>query len=562
MVFNNKVSRRAVLATSVLIATVVFLASCFKKEKFDTLVFDDTNMGWGLPLIDSELSLGDIINSLDSSKALIKNADESYTFTYSDVLIDAKAERIFTLADKQILSSTAMPATVPAIIPAGTSINEKINGSESLIIAEGSQLKSILFKAGSMTTLFSTGLRHSVTAVLTIPSLKKNGAAYTHTFVTTFANGSNSVVNPDVIDLNGYNLDLTNNNVTTNTINYTIDVTITGSGQPVAANEKFNLTLELKGLKFKNMVGNLTAAMPFDTYDNSTNISIFDNALEGNVFFQRATVTITTANSFGIPIALKIDNMETSTAYSGDNTTVAVTTTNNSANISLDKGAGSGTIKAPTAIGNTETTIMQLNKDNSNVEAMIKPAPNKLRYKVTPQFVGGANQFITDESRLTVTFRVDIPVYGILERYTLGDTLGIDKFPARSSDTYSVDSVRFTFKTTNSLPVDAFTQIYFVDSLNRRIDSLLVNPNEFIKRPIIDSQGKAIQATEQTTIVHMGGRRYDNIMARTKDLYLISKLLTSKDEKGVQQNIQVFSYNKLRIQICALAIGQAKLSKL
>ncbi|TAH27273.1 MAG: hypothetical protein EAZ07_01560 [Cytophagales bacterium] len=555
MIFKYVPSKAFIYCLETLLFTSVLLSSCIKKEKFDTIEVDDLKQGWGLPIIDSELSLKDIVGALEDPEGIIENKDSSYTFSYQDSLFVSKtAEELFKLKDENTSISLVLPSPVPPSIPAGQEVNNTITGSIPVNLADGAQLKSILFKSGQMTSVFSSSLRHSVVVTISIPNLKKNNLPYQHTFTTSFNGGSSTIAPPNNIDLNGYNLDLTNGGITTNTIGYTVSFKITGSGQSVSSTDKLDFKLSFANLKFKNMIGNLASSASLETYVGNTGIRIFDNTIEGNVFFERATVTIKSENSFGIPMRINIADMKVRTT---DNRSILLTTT--AQNLVLSNGNGVATISSPSIseIGTSKITTSVIDASNSNIKTVINPAPNELDYLFTPQFTGGSDQFVTDQSKLEVTVRVDIPIFGILEKYTLGDTLGIDKFPKRSDDNFVLDSVQFVFKTTNSLPVDTYTQLYFVDAQNKIIDSLLTNPNEFIKRPVINSAGKAIQATEQTTYVRMAGSRYDKIMGSADKLYIFSRILTSKDDKGVQQNIQLFSYNKLRIEICAFASGKA-----
>jgi hypothetical protein len=306
-------------------------------------------------------------------------------------------------------------------------------------------------------------------------------------------------------------------------------------------------------MKFKNMRGGLTVSETNKMYSGSTSIRVFDNTLQGDIYFDSSTVAIVTENSFGIPLDLKINNMRVITT---DNKSVRLTT--DTPTLKLTDGNGTATVAAPTILGDTAVNNNIINSNNSNLSAVLNPAPNQLDYEFTPVFATGNNQFITDKSRFLVRVKVEIPIFGVLKKYTLGDTLQIDKFPKRSDKNWTVDSIQFTFKTQNSLPFDTYTQLYFIDSTNNIIDSLHTNPSEFIRRPVIDAQGRSIQAVDQTTIVQMGGIRYDKIMSKTMNIYLFTRILTSKDGNDVQRPIQVFSYNKLRLTIGVLATGQVR----
>jgi hypothetical protein len=542
---------------------LIFLAflsgiSCIKKEKFDKLEFDPQNSGLAMALIDSKLSIGNIIDAIDENNTLMLNPDSSYTFNYYDTIFSPKAEELFILNNRTVNILAPLPSTVPPLIPAGNSVSGQISAKENLVLSDGSQLKSILFKAGQMLINFNTSLRHTISATITIPNMKRNGVSFSKTFTSTFSNGN--IISPSAVSENlaGYNLELTGDGSETNKINYTINYTITGSGQPVLSNQGMNISLTFQDMKFKNMIGSLSTNSIIDPFDRNTDIKVFDNALAGTLFLRRSSVTITAENSFGIPLRLDIDKMNATNVYDG--TAINFTgITNNGFNVR--DGKGSATVSAPRLvdIGKISETVYLLNADNSNIGDIIKPASNELNYIIKPTLLGGNDQFITDESQLKIKVKVSLPIYGILENYELGDTLGIDKFPKRIEDDYTIDSVRFTFKTTNSLPFDTYSQIYFVDSNDVRIDSLLLVPSEFIVRPVIDNNGKAIKATEQTTNVGIGGLRYDKISSKSKYMYIYSRLLTSKDEQGLQRDVQLFYSNSLRIEICALVIGQGKI---
>ncbi len=556
MIIKSSVYSTTSIKIAVLLSSIILLGSCIKKEKFDKFEVDPLDQGWGLPIIDSKLSLRDIVSTLKNNKNLTENLeDNSYTFTYYDTLTTVTADKLVVLPSQQISKDISVGIGLPKFSASDAPINQSFDGIEIISFAPNTQLKSILFKEGALNVEFSSTLKHSVTATVTIPSLKSStGSIYTHVFNVPFSNGSSAPASLDNINLNGYTLDLKGAGATTNTILYNVSYKISGSGQPIFPTDKMSLNLGFSGLKFKNMIGNFSGLV-LAPYSGSTDIKVFDNALEGDVSFDRATVVFNVDNSFGIPMDLAVDSMETQTAYKNKDVRV-ISEPNN-----IKAGQGILKISAPalSSVGSKALTTFTFDNQNSNISEMIKPAPNKLKYVLAPKFTSSStDQFITDMSMMQIRVKVIIPIYGILRFYQLGDTLAIEKFPVRSGEYWTLDSVRFTFKTTNSLPVDANTQLYFLDSLGNRIDSLLNNPNSFIRRPLINNQGKSIEEAEQTTKIYMGGKRYDKIMAKAKNIYLKCTVLTSEESNKEQPNIQLFSYNYLRIQICGLAIGQAR----
>ena len=144
MILKSGTYRTASIKIAVLFSSIIFISSCIKKERFDKFEMDPANMGWGLPIIDSKLTLKDIVSTIKDNKNLDASLlDSSYTFTYYDTLKTVSAEKLVLLPSQQISTQISLPNNFPVLLPAGQEIPGNFNGKEVIAFAANAQLKSM-----------------------------------------------------------------------------------------------------------------------------------------------------------------------------------------------------------------------------------------------------------------------------------------------------------------------------------------------------------------------------------------------------------------------------------
>lgn len=525
--------------------------SCFKKEEFKNIEIQEVNPGWGVPLLDSRLELKDLIAIIDTTIGIKEEADKSYTFYYYDTLSSPKAEDIFQLRDQsfsKVIPSTFLPSIT---FPVGTELSNSFSQTENFDAGNGSNLKHIDLKDGQIALTISSIFKNRVSIELTLyslldPSKKPLVRSYEMTPDKPFIS--------DVINLQGYQIKLSDNSSETNAFKYSVNYKVTSTGQPLSGSDGLSVSINLKSLKYRLIVGDI-GDIKFPSYFGDLGIKVFDQSIYGNVYFEQARLDLAFDNSFGIPVDFTINKLRSSTSYGK---TVDITPTSPPFLISL---------VAPTLAeaGSFKRKEVMLDRTNSRIVDAVNPAPNSLEYDFATSIVHGANNFVLDESRINVYGRIAIPIKGYVVDYVLSDTIPIKKLPERTFTENEIsgalDSVVFKMKVENAIPANVYTQLYFLDKNYQKIDSLLVRPDAILASDNVDPvSGEVISPTIRELVITYNASRYERLRAQGAYFNVTSRATTTVDKTtGKQINIKLQSNNSLHVIISVLTKGKIKI---
>ena len=529
----------------------LFLYSCLKKEEFKKVDIQEINPGWGVPILDSKLALKDIVPKIDSSIGIIEESDKTYTLYYYDTIKSPVAEEIFQIADQNFSKVFPSPVSAAIPFPAGQEVLSEFTHKENFDVGNESSLKYILLKDGRLQINISSSFQHGISIELTLHSLlDKNLNPVVRKYDISTAKPSIS----DIINLQDYKIQLSEKAGETNAFKYSANYKITSTGQALNNSDGIFVSLNLLNLKYKLIAGDI-GTLNFPQYNGKLSLPIFDPTSFGNIYFSEAKLNLAFENSLGIPINFTINKLRSTTSY---NKEVDITPTAPPLNILL---------KAPmlSDLGKSVRSGFVLDKTNSRIVEAINPAPNKVEYDFISQVVSGTDNFLFDKSQIKVFARMDIPLKGSISSYELKDTVPIGKFPIRtfaeSGASGSVDSISFKLKIENSVPANVFTQLYFLDSTFKVIDSLLIKPDYIIASNNVNpSNGEVISPTIKETVINFTGKRYDRVREYGKHIYISGKFNTSVDPAtGKPINITLQSSNALRVVISVLTKGRIKI---
>lgn len=530
---------------------LILLAACLKKEEFKKFEFQDLEPAWGVPLIDSKVTLKNIVAAIDTGVGLREETDGSYTFYYYDTISSPVMEDLFKLPDQAFHIGVGSPVVNPATFPfpAGTTLKSGFNGEQSIVLANNGQLKYAILKGGNISLNISNTFKHKVDLKITVPSLLD---AQQKELVKSYTLSPSQNTLQDNIGLAGYKLQLTSGSTNqTNSFQYRIDYIITSSGN-AALNpaDSVSIAIGLQNLKYSLIVGDL-GAINFPPYAGVIDLGVFEQTSLGNLHFEEAKLHLAFNNSIGIPVALTINKLKSTTAYGKE---VNITPNQFTVKIAAPSLSGPGTSKR------TDTT---LSKDNSGIVDAVNPAPNKLDYDFSSSLSSGTDNFIRDNSQIKVYARIDIPIKGYIKSFEIKDTLASKSLPERTftSDNAdgSLDSAVFKIRIENSLPANAYTQLYFLDSNYAIIDSLLLKPDDIIASNHVDPvTGIVLSPTVKDNTVSMSGSRYDKIRARESYFYIYSRV-TTPSANGQPINVKLLSSNSMRVLVSVLVKARIKI---
>jgi len=227
-----KLKKQFLTFTGFLATALLLLYSCIEKElDFDGIKTQDWNSEWALPLINSELSLDDLLN--DSIENIEEDENGLISLVYeSQQLVSVKASEITSIPDqvKEISENFDLPP-----IPVGISGEVPIIFKFTFELDEPNlRLDSLLLKNGFYNFRFRTDLDKDITGVdFEIPNMKhvQNGSTLQFTLDIDPMAGQ-EIEKDTLFDLSEYKIVFENTFSDTNQIYINALVHFVSDGEP------------------------------------------------------------------------------------------------------------------------------------------------------------------------------------------------------------------------------------------------------------------------------------------------------------------------------------------
>jgi hypothetical protein len=519
------------------VAAMLFTFQSCVKDNFDfkKLSQTDYHPNIAVPLVYSSLTIQDLLTK-SNQNLIIVGSDKFCTLVYKGNLFSLAAADIITIPDNQPppFSASLSSGQISALGIAGTVM---VPYSQTVAFdagVNGPKIDSIGFKAGTLGLSLNSDFKYSGQIKVIIPGAKKNGVVFTQVIPFTYT-GSVPVLSSVNIPLAGYNFDMTNGGTAFNQFVVNFEVTLIGSGTPPLTSDQITITQSLSGMKFAKIFGDIGQQSLSPNVD-SVKLSIFKNVL-GTASFTLAdpTIKVLLSNSYGIPITASLSQFD---GYSSGSAPYAITGSPNPL-----------PIHSPgfNQIGQILTDSFSLNNGNSNIATVINNTPQFLIYKITSQTnpLGGTthSNFVLDTSRFKADMELDLPLYGTAKNFILQDTI---PFNVSQTIPSQVESALIRTYNSNGFPFDVNMQIYFVDSLYSKLDSL-VSPNQIILKSgtVSSTTGIVTSSTSTTYDATLTKPRLANL--KTSKYLLIRAVANTAN--GGATNVKIYSDYKINFKL-------------
>lgn len=260
----------------------------------------------------------------------------------------------------------------------------------------------------------------------------------------------------------------------------------------------------------------------FDAFGSSLN--------KAKVSFAQPKLSFSVSNDYGIPTRVTFSPLE---ARKTDGAKLPMAL--NPASPIL--------INSPTTLGQSATTSVAV----TNAKALIDFAPNQLFYQISARINQGLTSgvnFCADTSKIRVTVKAEIPLYGKASGIVLADTFAID---LSDVDDTNVESGALRTKITNELPLDAFVQLYLANDKTVIFDSLLTTAQTaIVKASTVNAQGN-LQAPGVSDLEISLAKEKLNKIFDAKKLIIRARINTTKDASGNQPDVTFKSTYKMNV---------------
>lgn len=519
---------------SLLVGAILAIALSCKKQDLKKIAGFNWNPDLAVPIGYADFDVYDVLAHTDSSDIVIINPlNGEIALTYNAELASFDVSAFLQLDDysEQFAISAGNLGAVAIPAFSGTlaySTTEDVD----FPMTNGVELHDMIFEDGTINLNITNNFRHDIDVTLTFPDIELGGNPVVRTmhidWAGTVPNSASST-----IDLTDAHVDFTANGTSVNRFRVDIDVTMTGTGQPVAGTESLSIDMGLNALEFRNALGYF-GQQSIDTGGDTINIKLFNtNTTTGTFTLTNPTLTFTIDNSFGIPIDLHIDDLKSVNATDGTEYPLTGFPSTLSLNV-------------PATPGGTATTELELNTSNTdNLDVIITPTPKYLTYDVSaslnPDGPTSNLNFVDRNSRFILKGELLLPLEGYAYGLTFTDTMDF----TFSADADQVEEAMFRFNCDNGFPVSFDAQAIFVDENYAPLFSLFDAPERLIQAGVIDGTGKVISASQKITDILLDDDQIE-LLDRVKYVMIVGTAQTNEPQETV---VKFFDTYKISVKL-------------
>lgn len=509
---------------AILLASLLLLASCFNERDYDIQQVSLT------PSVAFPVAFGNM-----SLVEMLANKDTAFIRSYPDGLLYLQYEHM--LASEDIRNQFVLPdnnSTVSFDLPPGTlpasstntvvgSINRQINlGLSPELLTE------VLLKAGNATHALQLS-KETTPANLpmetTITLLDVVHKTTMQPMVITMGNGSG------VTSLSDYIIQLVDNQ-----FSIRVDLLIKphpATYIPVSTTADIHLGLvEMQFAYIKGFFGDQIIPLPPQSLD----ISVFQSSLkDASASFVQPSITLKAMNDYGVPVDVSFSTLQ---ARKGSNT------------LPFQISPGSPvTLQSPATLGASATTNITVTND----ENLLGFGPEVLEYtasaRINRALVSGSN-FMADTSQLRISLVTEIPLFGRVTGIVVTDTLSVDLAGVKQTEILE-SSLKVTAQ--NEMPLNAFIQIYLLDSAYQVMDSVFAtNQTYLVKASTVDVAGDLEHTGVTNLTVPLDANRLTRLFS-SSHLLVRSEMSTARDQNNALLNVKFRSSYRLNLNIGLLA---------
>jgi len=433
----------------------------------------------GVPLAYGSLSLKDIVESRDSGGLIKEYPDGLLYLAYRKSLLPADVKNA---TDVIIIPDQNFPVTFAqnlfgVIIPGSDTTSLKQSQTYTLKMNNSEEIDSMFFKGGELAFTIQSTFHFTGTVKIILPSLTKGGQSFSQLVQIDKADGTYNVTLSN--DIKDYKL-ITKIGGTSNRIPVNFEIALVNKKQAISG--QISINVSIKKIAFRSLFGYLGKYEILNLSD-VLKLNIFGNTSNVNVVFADPRIRLYSANSFGTPLQIALNKVNTS----DKNTTTFF-------DLALAPSVKTFNFKYPVLVGKTAFDTLSIDKTTSKIDVAIASTPAYLFYNMVCTLnangkLPNITNFVTDTSHLNVDFEIQLPMNLKAGQYELKDTIDMDLGSA-ISDIEVIDKLLLHSIFSNFMPFDLKIQVILTDDKFVKIDSLFLPTQQpIIKSGNIDLKG-------------------------------------------------------------------------
>lgn len=434
---------------------MLFCFSC-KRTAYDFSRMNgiDAEGSWGIPLVNADLSIGDILSLADNPSFIQTGNDGTLEITYQlekDSLISS--EQLLGIMKDKVISASKTLTVSGSHFPHLPQISFTLyNDTTTLEFpADEAVLDYARIKSGLLTLHLAHDIPINFTVEVSSPQIKD---AANHDFHVTY--------NINAYEDNQIDLDLSGYTLVPNAVNKAdiyLHLTAVSSGAEVPNNPVIQYSVLARKLVLEELRGRIKA---FDMdLDESLDfdLSFLSSQLGGSITLYNPQVECLVQNTFPIGADLTVRDA----SFSG--TGVPTTSLLSSSPVTIHMPANTQSFES-VPLPLTSSLFLNTNMSSLHFAGTAVLNPNGMN---TPVLT------VTEHQTINLKIAITLPLKVKLDRITFHDTL--DFGGADIPDINGISNIVFRFRIENQLPLGFDMQAYFYDSQAHRVrDSLFTTP--------------------------------------------------------------------------------------
>ena len=434
---------------------IILIVSCKKK----TTSWDSD---WSIPILNDSITLNNYYNdstiSINGSELNIGLRRTVLNLGINDLI------KIPDTTINQIFS----PALNISNVPPGTEFVNTVE-EHSLEIGDA-ELKKVIVKNGKIEVSAFNPLNTSVILTIEIPGTSLQGNVFSQSFILAPGSISNPSSAIEILDIDGYEIDLTGESeMSFNKLQtrLTIQTDPSGNQIDITSNHDFEAKARIKDLTLDYAKGYFGNSIMSEV--KTFIVEQLSHITEGTMNLNLSLLDIEIENGMKCLFSVKLNSISNTNNLLN---TVDLTSSNLGEDILISQALGSWGTLSPS------TTHILFNSANSNFEEFIENlgTNQSLDYdiKINPQGnISGGTDEIFPESKMRVYSSLIAPFAVGLDGFTVRDTFSINL--NQDQNKTHVNSGLFRLKAMNSFPISASPILYLMDDNNNILHTVIGN---------------------------------------------------------------------------------------
>lgn len=468
------------------VAAVVLFTACHNTNAFDFSRLNGVEAEgyWGVPLVNAEYSIGDILNMANDIEYLHVNENGTMEIRYEYELdsvitaehyLDVFEQKSFSTSGSKSVSGSSLPT------PSGTQVPLFEDTVSVVFPNDEVVLNSASIKSGLVDIHIVYNMTQTINVYIVCPQLT-NASGQPFQITESCSTGNFSTT----VDFGGYNLAVPNEN----TLVFYLSVIAISNGNPFPTTATFDYDVTVRQMRFTRIEGNFkTVELPFDE-EWDFDLSFLREHVTGSMQLYNPQVVLEVMNSFPVDA----DIMLNEAALAGPNVTSSI--------------ISSSEVHIP-----VPASTSGFEPENLPLASTILLSPNFSSFRLrgsasvnTPGLNTSNHLVFTDDQLINLRISVKLPLQLSVNQVTFRDTFDFSTgFDIPDEPAFSNLGLRLGL--INGLPFTFGVQVYFYDSQTQTVkDSLFNNP-------------QPVQAAV------MGSPRLTELFATKEDLYAVQQLL-------------------------------------